>query len=102
MAKTPEAKVKDKIKKLIKKHGGYYAMPVMHGMASNGTPDFLCCVCGVFIGIEAKAGKGKPTALQVVRLREIREAGGIAVVVNENTLEQLDTLLTRIKEKYAV
>lgn len=61
MARTPEAKVKDRIKKIIKKHGGYYAMPVMRGMAHNGTPDFLCCVNGWFLGIEAKAGNNKPT-----------------------------------------
>lgn len=96
MARTPEAKVKDKIKALIKKYDGYYAMPVMRGMAHNGTPDFLCCVNGWFVGIEAKAGKGRPTALQSVRLEEIRKAGGVSVVVNEKNLEELDQMLRRI------
>lgn len=93
MAKTPEAKVKDKIKALLKKYGCYYAMPVMTGMATNGTPDFLVCANGRFLGIEAKAGRGKTTALQEVRLQEIRDAGGIAIVVNELTLGKLEKLL---------
>lgn len=96
MPKTPEAKVKDKIKKLVKKYGGYYAMPVMHGMAANGTPDFLCCINGWFLAIEAKAGKNKATDLQKIRLEEIRAAGGISIVVNENDLPRLDLLLAKL------
>ncbi len=89
MAKTPEGKVKDAIKALCKARGAYYAMPVMAGMASNGTPDFLICYKGVFIAVEAKAGKGTTTALQKVRLREIAAAGGTALVVNESGVSDL-------------
>ena len=52
---TPESKVKDKIKAICKARGAYYAMPVMGGMASNGTPDFLISYKGRFIAVEAKA-----------------------------------------------
>lgn len=90
MAQTPEKKVKDQIKRRIKDAGGYYAMPVMVGMAQNGTPDFLVCVGGQFAGVEAKAGKGKPTKLQLVRLREILDAGGTALVINEQNMDQLE------------
>ena len=89
MAKTPEGKVKDSIKALCKARGAYYAMPVMVGMASNGTPDFLICYKGAFIAVEAKAGKGTTTALQKVRLREIAAAGGTALVVNEGGIDDL-------------
>ena len=64
-------------------------MPVMVGMASNGTPDFLICYKGAFIAVEAKAGKGTTTALQKVRLREIAAAGGTALVVNEGGIDDL-------------
>ena len=86
---TPESKVKAKIKQMCKDVGAYYTMPVMMGMAANGTPDFLICYRGNFIAVEAKAGKGKPTALQLLRLKEIREAMGTALVVNENNLDDL-------------
>ena len=90
MAATPEKKVKDQIKTLCKKHGAYYVMPVMTGYASNGTPDFIVCHNGYFAGVEAKAGKGKPTKLQMIRLVEIVRAGGSALVINEGNLDLLE------------
>lgn len=93
MAKTPEVKVKDKIKALCKQYGAYYAQPIGMGMASNGTPDMLVCHRGQFAGVEAKAGKGKPTKLQMIRLREIEAAGGAALVINEDNLKLLERWL---------
>lgn len=93
MAATPEAKVKAKIKKILKDHGVYYAMPMGTGYGNAGIPDFLCCANGKFLAIEAKAGKGTTTALQEKNLREIREAGGIALVVNETNIEELASWL---------
>jgi Holliday junction resolvase len=93
MAATPEAKVKAQIKKILKEHGVWYAMPMGTGYGNSGVPDFLCCVNGKFLAIEAKAGKGIPTALQEKNLRDIKAAGGIALVVNETNIEELKTWL---------
>ena len=65
MASTPEVKVKKQIRKLLETSGAYYAMPMGTGYGSSGVPDFLCCVNGKFVAIEAKAGKGEVTALQL-------------------------------------
>ena len=86
MATTPEAKVKAKIKAILKAHNVYYAMPIGTGYGNSGVPDFLCCVNGKFLAIEAKAGKGKVTALQHKTLRAIHDAGGITLVLNEENL----------------
>jgi hypothetical protein len=96
MAATPESKVKDKIKAILKKHGIYYAMPIGTGYGNSGVPDFLCCVAGHFLAIEAKAGKGKTTALQDKHLAQIGAQGGTAMVVNETNLEDLDNLLNAL------
>ena len=93
MASTPESKVKEKIKKILKEYGVYYAMPMGTGYGNSGVPDFLCCVNGKFLAIEAKAGKGIPTALQEKNLRDIKAAGGDAFVVNEDGLEDLKAYL---------
>ncbi len=90
MAATPEAKVKNKIKAILKSHNVYYAMPMGTGFGNSGVPDFLCCVNGRFFAIEAKAGKGTTTALQDKHLREIEKAGGDAWVVNEENLTHLE------------
>lgn len=84
---TPEAKVKARIKVILKAHKAYYVMPIGTGLGNSGVPDFLVCHDGRFLGIEAKAGRGLPTALQEKNLREIDKAGGWTLVVNEETLE---------------
>jgi pantoate kinase len=93
MAQTPEAKVKAKIKTILKAHGVYYAMPIGTGLGNSGVPDFLCCIGGKFVGIEAKAGKGKTTALQEKNLRQINEGGGIGIVVNETNIDMVESII---------
>ena len=93
MAMTPEKKVKQRVVAQLKALGAYYFYPVTGGFGSSGVPDVVCCLDGRFIGIECKAGKGKTTALQDKNLREISEAGGLAMVVNEENVEQLTDLL---------
>ena len=93
MAMTPEALVKKQIKAILKNHGAYYAMPIGMGMGNSGVPDFLVCHKGRFIGIEAKAKGGKPMALQLKHLQEIKDAGGEAYIINENNLYTLEGIL---------
>ena len=98
MAATPESKVKAKIKLILKAHGAYYAMPIGTGYGNSGVPDFLCCVNGNFLAIEAKAGKGTTTALQDKNLRDIKMAGGTAAVIAEEQLEYLEQLIQLMKQ----
>lgn len=90
---TPEVKVKKQIRKILETTRAYYAMPIGTGYGNSGVPDFLVCHKGHFIGIEAKAGKGTTTALQEKHLKDIRDAGGTSLVVNEHNLDQLKELL---------
>jgi hypothetical protein len=93
MAATPESLVKKKIHALLKKHKAYAVNYIGGISANNGTPDILACLNGRFIGIEAKAGKNKPTDLQTLNLKRIDEAGGLALVINEENLNQLEFIL---------
>jgi hypothetical protein len=93
MATTPEAKVKAKIKAILKEHNVYYAMPIGTGYGNSGVPDFLCCVNGKFVAIEAKAGKGQATALQLKNLGLINAAGGYTCIINETNLDYLTNVI---------
>jgi Holliday junction resolvase len=93
MAMTPEKKVKQRAVAQLKAMGAYYFYPVTGGFGSSGVPDIVCCLNGRFIGIECKAGKGKTTALQDKNLAAITAAGGLALVVNEENVDQLTNLL---------
>lgn len=89
---TPEAKVKKEIRKILSVHNAYYAMPIGSGYGNSGTPDFLVCYKGRFIGIEAKAGNNTPTALQQHAMESIGHAGGITLVVNETSVDSVERL----------
>jgi hypothetical protein len=93
MAITPEKKVKDKVVKLLKAYGIYYFYASTHGYGRSGVPDLVCCFNGHFVGIECKAGKNKPTALQEKEMLDIRNAGGTTFVVNEDNLTMLGEYL---------
>ena len=47
----------------------------------------------MFFGIEVKAGKNKPTALQMRNLQEIEAQDGIALVVNEDNVSRVEEYL---------
>jgi Holliday junction resolvase len=99
MAGTPESKVKDAIKKLLKDRGIYYYMPVSNGMGRVGAPDIIACADGLFLGIECKApGKrNNTTPNQRRELDWIRQANGIAIVVDDvqQVIEVLDDRLQK-------
>ena len=87
MAMTPEAKVKKKVVAILKEMGAYYFYPVTGGYGQSGVPDIVGCYRGRFFGIECKAGKNKPTPLQEKNLKQIAEAGGVSLVINEDNIE---------------
>ena len=97
MAATPEKKVKDKVVAILKQEGAYYFFPATHGFGRSGVPDVVACVNGYFLAIECKAGKNKPTALQIREIENIRHAGGVAVVVNETNWDMLPELVRKLK-----
>lgn len=97
MAATPEKRVKDKVVGILKAEGAYYFFPATHGYGRSGVPDIVACVAGRFLAVECKAGRNKPTALQVREIENIRHAGGVAVVVNEENWDMLTELVRKMK-----
>ena len=96
MAEQPEVKVKKRIKQVLMDLGAWYCMPMGTGYGNSGVPDFICCIQGTFVAIEAKAGKNTTTALQDREIRRINDAGGLALVVREEGLDTLAKDLTAL------
>ena len=90
---TPEGKVKDAVRKLLKARTIWYYQPMQNGMGQVGIPDFICCWNGRFLGIETKAlGKRKDTTPNQDKvLAEIVTHGGKTIVVDD--VEQLRKFL---------
>jgi Holliday junction resolvase len=93
---TPEAKVKKKVVDVLKKNGAYYFFPATGGYGRSGVPDIVSCYRGVFIAIECKAGTNKPTPLQQAEMGKIKQAQGFVLVVNEDNIDDVSTLLRDI------
>ena len=98
MAQTPEAKVKAAVRKILAEFGVYYFSPPANGYGKAGVPDIIVCVNGYFLAIECKANGNKPTELQKREISLIQKAGGFAIVVDENNIDDvrstLSTMLT--------
>jgi Holliday junction resolvase len=97
MAQTPEKRVKTRVESVLKSEGAYYFFPATHGYGRSGVPDIIACVNGHFLAIECKAGGNKPTALQVREIENIRSAGGVAVVANEENWDEVRPLVREMK-----
>mgnify|MGYP000104828933 CR=1 FL=1 len=97
MAMTPEKRVKNAVTKILKDYGAYYFSPVTGGFGRSGVPDIVVCYRGNFVAIECKAGRNKPTALQLAEMARINEAQGVALVVNEDNIEDVTKLLDTIQ-----
>lgn len=61
-----------------------------------GHPDILLCIRGKFIAMELKAKGGKVRPLQEHFLNLVRQAGGLALVVDPDNWKETKELLTQL------
>jgi predicted RecB family endonuclease len=80
---TPEGRVKDRVKALLKKHGAYYHMPVQNGFGAP-TLDIIGCHKGRFFAVETKAGRGDYTDRQRQTAENMATAGARVFLVNSH------------------
>ena len=87
--------IENKIKKYLKSVGAYFVKQHGNAFAKSGVPDIFVCYRGVFLGIEVKNEKNKPTLLQKHHLLEIQKAGGIAFVARsvEDVKEKINGII---------
>lgn len=90
--KTPEAHPKDQIKEWLTEIGAYQFWPVNMGYGKR-TVDCLACIRGQFFAIEVKRLDGKPRKFQKEILKEVKEAQGFALSV-----DNLEDLKGRVAE----
>lgn len=91
--RTPEGRVKKKVKAHLDAIGAYYFMPVQTGYGKS-TLDFLCCWRGLFFAIETKRGGKDLTPRQKDVRDRIEAARGRVYRINQNNVESLSRLLS--------
>lgn len=80
---TPEGKVKNQVKKLLKKYGAYQHWPVQTGYGAACLDCHGCYECWYF-AVETKAPGKKLTPRQLITKEQIEAAGGAVFVVGES------------------
>lgn len=88
-----EADVKKQVKKLLNKHKYFWWMPPSNAFGKAGQADFLGLRQGVFLAVETKFGKNKPTAMQVGYLQSIIAELGMAFVVDDENIDWFEKWL---------
>lgn len=98
MVITKESQVKKEIRKILDRYPNdiHYFMPSMNGYGKSGVSDFICCVKGRFLAIEAKVSKNNATDNQKLFIQNINRTAGVAVIVNETLLPQLDRAINQL------
>jgi len=97
---TPEGKVKNMVRKVLDRYKGsldqYWPVPAGFGPSHL---DCIICYRGRFIAVETKAPGKKPTPRQTQRIASVERAGGIALVISDNSgIEQLEKLLVSLEK----
>lgn len=90
---TNEADVKAQVKKLLNLHNWFWWMPPANGFGRSGISDFNALRDGVFLAVETKFGKNKPTAMQIGFLNSVQSESALAFIVNERNLGVFATWL---------
>lgn len=96
--KTPEADLKDKVKKLLSLLVPqlWFWMPVPTGFGVRGIPDFVGVWKGHFFAIETKSPRQKPNPWQARIHKLILAAGGSVCVAY--TMEDIGAFLRKIQD----
>ena len=97
MASTPEAKMKEKVDKVLKEAGVWFFAPQSGIYGRSGIPDRIGILPGGrMIAVEVKADPTKkPTALQVKVINEMMDAGAIVWLVDSDL--KVEALRTALK-----
>jgi hypothetical protein len=99
VSKKPETIFGERVDRDLKEaFGSHVWIENIQQVGKRGTPDRLICLKGKFIAIELKIEDGQADKLQVLKLLEIKEAGGIGLIVRPSTW---NVALDELKQVYA-
>ena len=81
MSKTKESKLEEQVEKFMNDKGIWQLARYQAQSNQNGLPDRLYLYKGFLLGLELKADGGKPSKLQLKKLKAINDNGGIGLIV---------------------
>lgn len=94
MGTKKETLLQQRIQKLIESRGGYITKNWGSMVSEPGVADLTACYKGLYLAIEVKVDKNKPSPAQGVHARLVHRANGITAVVW--SIEEVETILDTI------
>lgn len=97
MGTTPEGRVVNKLKKMLKEFENIYIMKPVQRLGSNLVLDFHCVHNGIPFAVEAKAEGKKPTPRQCITIGMLEKAGCKCFVVDgDESIEEVKKWLQNL------
>lgn len=91
-----EKRFENKVKEYLKSKGCWFVKFFANNFTKAGVPDLIVCVNGHFLAVEVKSSKGKPSALQLCNIEEIRKAGGTAIVLYPDQFDDFKEIVEKL------
>lgn len=91
MAKTKESKLEEEVSRLMQSKGIWQLARYQAQSNQNGLPDRIYLYKGYLLGLELKTDVGSPTELQLKKINEINNNGGIGLIIRD--LEKVEVLI---------
>ena len=94
-----EKNFENRVKKFLDDEGCWLVKFFANAYTKSGIPDVLVCCNGYFVGVELKAPKGKPSALQRWNRKKIHESRGFSVILYPMDFDLFKQMIWFLKEK---
>lgn len=101
MAKTEESKLEQEVEKFMREKRIWQLARFQAQYNQNGLPDRLYLYKGLLLGLELKTDKGVPTILQLRKLKEINDNGGLGLIIRSvDDVKKLIEIIDKINFSY--
>lgn len=102
MAKTEESKLEQEVEKFMREKRIWQLARFQAQYNQNGLPDRLYLYKGLLLGLELKTDKGVPTTLQLRKLKEINNNGGLGLIIRSvDDVKKLTEIIDRINLSFS-
>lgn len=93
-----EKNIENKIKKYLTNKNWYHFKHHGGKFSRVGVPDIIACVNSIFVGIETKSSVGTTKPLQDLNIEQIRQSGGVAMVIKPENYEDFVKQITEVEK----
>lgn len=89
----PEKTFEKKVRAWLESRGAWVLKTISEGRQEAGVPDLLICYKGQFVALELKSETGAVRPLQEYKIKQINDAGGLAMIVRPSDWDNVRAIL---------